>query len=154
METIKNELELCTRMNSYLDEYGKLNHEEFLNNHDEVSFFDECENIPKGFESYTVFCRANKNGRGLFYFLKSKFEDFQKPKELFETIAEFSENGKLDIKKLLEHDKKLSYLKYREEFQADLYGDIENFIFIETHPYKNEVGLFMLTYHGNFTPKE
>lgn len=79
MESIKNELELCTKMDSFLDEHGKLNHEEFLKNHEEVSFFDECEDIPQGFESYTVFSRTNRNGRGLFYFLKSKFEDFQTP---------------------------------------------------------------------------
>jgi len=81
MKTIKNELELYTRIDSYLDENGRLKHEELLKNHDEVSFFDECEEIPKEFEKYTVFYRTNRNGRGLFYFLKSKFEDFQTPKE-------------------------------------------------------------------------
>lgn len=75
MEQIKNSNELYNVIDNYTNEKGEIELEKFLSEHEEVSFFDETEEIPIDFKNKIVSAKHKRDFIQLY--LIKDFENFQ-----------------------------------------------------------------------------
>lgn len=76
MKQIKNCNELYNVIDNYMNDEREIDLERFLSDHEEVSFFDETEEIPKDFEFKTVSAKYNRDF--IQFYLIEDYETFQK----------------------------------------------------------------------------